>query len=80
MCSLEPRALEKSDARRLELRQLQESLQMAAFSADVAAASKLLLPEMLRLLDTELLGNCALKSKVLTLGFLPPGAASHVVA
>ena len=80
VCRLEPGALLESNERRLELRQLQDSLQMAAFAADVGAASKVLVPQMLELLDVELHGNSALKSKVLNLGFLSPAKAKTFCA
>ncbi|CAL1151595.1 unnamed protein product [Cladocopium goreaui] len=71
VCSLEKDAKAASNQNRLQLRDLNEGLQMAAIAADdTEEVLEVLVPEMLELLDSELAGSPALKSKVLHLGFL----------
>eukprot|EP00434_Breviolum_minutum_P016433 symbB.v1.2.014486.t1/scaffold1057.1/size140642/6 len=74
VCSLEKDAKDTSNQNRLQLRDLNEGLQMAAIAAspddDLGEVSEILVPEMLELLDSELGGSPTLKSKVLQMGFL----------
>ncbi|CAK9002625.1 unnamed protein product [Durusdinium trenchii] len=71
VCSLEREARETSNQTRLQLRELNEGLQLAVIGADDAGyVAERLVPEMLDLLDIELGGSSALKTKALHLGFL----------
>ncbi|CAJ1395697.1 unnamed protein product [Effrenium voratum] len=64
------RAGESSDLRRLQLKDLLEALQLAALAEEVGQLARDLVPQMLELIDEELAGSPALKSKALHLGFL----------
>lgn len=71
VCMLQGEAKMASNQNRQQLRDLKEALELSAVVADdTAEMARELVPQMVELLDAELEGSPALKSKVLHVGFL----------